>query len=593
MRLPVIGFFLLGLSILPARSRSQQAAAIDTMKIAVAKAKTAEEKVYWLDLLSRTAMNVNLAQAEEYGKQLIVFAEETRDRKLMVQAYISNGERCGYMAGQKTFLNRSIGYYNKAMDIARLNKMEEQIGEIQLRLASIYLTASDKDKAFQSINQAFSLISTLKNDSLLAESHNSYGLVYQAKNEKTLALRHFLNALRIAETINNIPVLRKSYIYLSNFYSKIEDYDKAIDNHMKAFKLLDKWKEKNVPYQRCIDINSLGNLFAYKKNYDIAISYFERSIRMADSLKFTSLKTPGSISLINQYLRMDQPQKALDYFNSSAGESMKKFMREFGLSAVIDQSYGYIYTQLNQFDSARFYFNRALPYFENNTNESNKINFYSQLANMYKKTGDNPTAIEYYQKVKALGEKNGSLESIRSAARNLDSLYLATGDYKQSNLYNSIYYQYKDSIDKLKKENELAQIEALDEQQRAERRRLEEQEAKEKRNRIQYMGIIIGIAALFVALVMMGWFKVSAGTIRAIGFFSFLIFFEFIFLVFKKNINGLTHGVPLYDLAFMIALAAILVPLHHWLEHKVIHFLTSHHMLKLRRVFSRRGEENS
>jgi hypothetical protein len=97
---------------------------------------------------------------------------------------------------------------------------------------------------------------------------------------------------------------------------------------------------------------------------------------------------------------------------------------------------------------------------------------------------------------------------------------------------------------------------------------------------------------LFV-LVMMGWFKVSATTIKAIGFFSFLIFFEFIFLVFKKNIYGLTHGEPLYDLAFMIGLAAILVPLHHWLEHKVIHFLTSHHMLKLRGNFSRKAEENS
>ena len=107
------------------------------------------------------------------------------------------------------------------------------------------------------------------------------------------------------------------------------------------------------------------------------------------------------------------------------------------------------------------------------------------------------------------------------------------------------------------------------------------------------MSITIGIGVLFIALVMMGWFKVSANTIRAIGFFSFLIFFEFIFLVFKKNIYGVTHGEPLYDLAFMIGLAAILVPLHHWLEHKVIHFLTSHHMLKLRGIFSSRAEENS
>ena len=572
---------------------SQQAAAIDSIKSQLALAKTPEEKVYLLDNLSRTLMNVSLPQADEYGKQLITFAEETRDRKLMVKAYMSNGERCGYLAGQKVFMNRAVEYYNKALEIAKQNKMEEMIGEIQLRLTGIYLTASDKEKAFQNIQQAFSLISTLKNDSLLAQAHNTLGVVYQAKNEKTLSLRHFLNALRIGESSNNATVLRSSYVHLSNFYSRIEDHDKAIDYYMKAYKILDKMKEKNVPYQRCIDVNTLGNLFANKKNHDIAINYFERSIRMADSLKFTNLKIPGSISLINQYLRIDQPQKALDYFNSAAGENMKKFMTGFGLNSVLDQSYGHIYTELGQFDSAKFRFTRAIPYFENNTNMVNKINFYLQLANMYKQVGEKEKAIEYYQKVKGLSEANGSLEGIRAAAKQLDTLYLAMGDYKQASLYNSIYYKFKDSIEKLNKENELAQIEALDEQHRQERILAEKEEAKEKRNRIQYMAITIAIGLLFIALVMMGWFKVSANTIRAIGFISFLVFFEFLFLIFKKNIYGLTNGEPLYDLALMIGLAAILVPLHHKLEHRVIHFLTSHHMLKLRGIFSRKQEENS
>jgi hypothetical protein len=55
--------------------------------------------------------------------------------------------------------------------------------------------------------------------------------------------------------------------------------------------------------------------------------------------------------------------------------------------------------------------------------------------------------------------------------------------------------------------------------------------------------------------------------------------FEFIFLVFKKNIAGITHGEPWKDLAFMIGLAALLLPLHHWLEHSVIKYLTSHNRL--------------
>ena len=576
-----------------ARSFSQQAAALDSMKSSLAKAKTPEEKVFWLDHLSRTAMNVELAKAEEYGKQLITFAEETRDRKLMFKAYMSNGIRCSYFAGQKDFTIRSIEYYNKALAIARQNKMEDETGAVQLKLSAIHLTIPDKDKALSYINQAFSLISTLKNDSLKSEAHNAYGLVYQARNEKTLALRHFLNGLQIAEGTKIHELKRNCYLYLSSFYSRIDDYDKAIDYYMKGYKELDYIREKNVPYQRVIDFNALGNLFANKKNNDIALSYFERSIRTADSLKFSTLKIPGYVSLLNQHLKIDHPQKALEYMNSASGVNLKNYLTNFGMSGQIDQVYAVIYTKLNQFDSAGFHFDKALPYFETKTSEVNRINFYGQLGDYYQKTGKYDKAIEYFQKVKEMGEKNAQLEHTQTALKHLDSIYVKKGNFKLANEYNSLYYQYKDSIDKLKKENELTQIAAFDEQQRHERSLLEEQEAKEKRIRVQYMGIIIAIAILFIALVMMGWFKVSANTIRAIGFFSFLIFFEFIFLVFKKNIYGLTHGEPLYDLAFMIGLAAILVPLHHWLEHKVIHFLTSHHMLKLRGIFSRRVQDNS
>jgi len=584
-------FFIIAL--LGVESFPQEAARLDSMKLSLAKAKTPEEKVYWLDVISRTAMNVKLELAEEYGRQLITFAEETRDRKLMIKAYMSNGLRCSYFVGQKDYTTRSIEYYNKALEIARQNKMEEETGAIQLRLCAVHLAIPDKDKALNYINQAFSLISTLKNDSLKAEAHNSYGLVYQARNEKTLALRHFLNALQIAEETKIPELKRNCYLYLSSFYSRIDDFDKAIDYYMKAHQELDHVKETNVKYQRVIDFNALGNLFANKKNNDIALSYFERSLAMADSLKFSTLKIPGYISLLNQHLRIDHPQKALEYMSSPSGLNLKKFLSNFGMTAQIDQVYAVIYTKLNQFDSAGFYFNRALPFFEQKTSEANRINFYGQLADYYQKTGNYDKSIEYFQKVKEMGERNGQLENTQAALKHLDSIYVIKGNFKLANEYSALYYQYKDSIDKLKKENELTQIEAFDEQQRHERILLEEQEAKEKRNRLQYMGIIIGITILFVALVMMGWFKVSANTIRAIGFFSFLIFFEFLFLIFKKNIYGFTHGEPLYDLAFMIGLAAILVPLHHWLEHKVIHFLTSHHMLKLRGIFSRKGEENS
>ena len=517
-----------------------------------------------MDNLSRTLMNVNLQEADEYGKQLISLAEESRDRQLMIYAYMSNGVRCSYFAGQKDYAKRSIEYYNKALDIARQNKFEDKIGAAQLRLAAIYLTIPDKDKALSYANQAFSLISTLTNDSLKAEAHNTYGHVYLNRNEKTLALRNYLTALRIAEDLKNEnskhELMRNCYLYLSSFYSTIEDYDRAIDYHTLAYKKLDYLKQKNVPYQRAIDMNSIGNLFAQKKNYDIAISYFEKSIATADSLKFPTLKIPGYISLLNQFLRMDQPQKALDYLNSSSGQTLKKYLSNFGFTGVIEQAYAVIYTELSKYDSARYYFTAASPYFEKSTSEGNKIGFYGQLADFYKKTGDNSKAIEYFLKAKALGDKNGWLEYVEKTAKHLDTMYSRTGNYQLASFYNGVYHQYKDSVEKLNKEKELAQIEATDEQYRQKKIEEELAEKKRRKNNIQYMAITIGIVALFVMLVVLGMFKVSANTIRLIGFFAFIMFFEFVFLIFKKNIYGFTHGEPWKDLAFMIALAAILVP---------------------------------
>jgi tetratricopeptide (TPR) repeat protein len=577
-------------------SFSQQSAVVDSMKKVLAKANTAEEKVEALDILSRSLMNINPKEAEEYGKQLITVAEESRNRKLMIKAYMSNGTRCSYFGGMKDYASRSIDYFNNALAIARQNKLDEDMGAAYIKLSAAYLTIPDKDKALNNANEAFSIISSLKNDSLKAEANNVFGQVYLARNEKIMALRYFLNGLRIAEDTKNPALIRACYQNLSTFYSDIEDFDKAIDYATMALKKLDVMKDKNVPYQRAIDINNIGKLYAYKKSPDLAISYFRRSLAIADSLKFATLKTPAYLSLLNQYLRMDQPQKALEYFNSHEGEELKAYLVTLGFNGAIDQAYAVIYMELNQFDSAKYYFARSSDFFEKNPNETFKASYYAQMATLYEKTGEYNKSIDLYLKVKDIADRTGLLENAEMAAKHLDTLYTKTGNFQQSSVYSSIYYKYKDSIETLNKQKELAQVEAADEQYRQKKQEEEAAEKTRQKNNIQYMAITIGIVALFVMLVVLGMFKVSANTIRLIGFFAFLMFFEFLFLIFKKNIYSFTHGEPWKDLAFMIALAALLVPLHHWLEHRVIKYLTSHNRLTasgknlMSKVFVRKKE---
>ena len=59
--------------------RAQQAAVVDSIKLALATATRNEDKVYLMDNLARTLMNVNLPASDSVGKKLIELAEESRD----------------------------------------------------------------------------------------------------------------------------------------------------------------------------------------------------------------------------------------------------------------------------------------------------------------------------------------------------------------------------------------------------------------------------------------------------------------------------------------------------------------------------------
>jgi len=579
--------------------------AIDTIKKKLAAATTAAERVKLLGDLSRVYVNVSTAVSDSIGTQMIREAEISRDRQLMAEALLVNGERNSYYATRKENFDKAVDYYNQALDLSREEKLDKEIARSYIALSSIYRVAPDADKAFGFINQALSYISILNNDSLKALAHIELGNVYGLKREKLLSLRNYLTALRIAEDLKNVSLKRTSYNALISFYSAIEEYDKAIDYAVKALNILGEIKEGRSPYNKPVALNAIGGLYSQKKNYEMANFYFQQSVRLADSLHYEPLKIPAYMGILNNYILSGRPAEALQYLNKST--EVKSFAAKFGMGHQIDYAYGYIFTDLGRYDSAKIYYTKAAPFFERGSTEASRYLFYYQLGRMYKLSGNNGMAIENFLKAKDVADKVADPERIKLAAKELDTLYQNKGDFRQSKLFASMYYQYKDSIDKLGKEKDLVQAEAADEQQRQERKQKEEaelrqkklkeeQEAKKRRNNIQYTAITIGIAALLIAMVVLGMFKVSAGFIKAVGFFTFLMLFEFIFLVFKKNIYSMTHGEPWKDLAFMIGLAALLVPLHHWVEHKVLHYLTSHNRLTqaghhIKNRFFRRNKE--
>jgi len=590
MKLRHLLFFVCTFFLYSSISYGQDIRTIDSLKKRLAFTKNFDKKYEILESLSYKYMDRNIDSANEYGEQLIFLAESSRNREWMIKANLSNGSRCAQLVSRADLSIRTIEYFNKGLALARQNKIPKWIGVSLLRMSRFSIFKMEKDKALNYANEGASVLAQVDDDSLKVESDNVLGDVYLARNNKTLALRYYLSAQSKAEDIGNHALIIYCYQQLGDFYSNIEDYDRAIDFYTKSIQEIDKLNKPEEIKKKPGFYTEIGRLYSAKKENHIAERFYQQAIKIADSLKEPALKVSAYVYILNQYINSSEPQKALTYFNSSEGLVLKNYLSTLGYSGMIDQAYAVIYTQVGQLDSARLFFNKCADFFLNSLDESSKYQYYAGLAHLYEKSGKLDSAIYHYQKIEDFAKKNGMLEWETNIAQKLDSLFYQKGDFKTSKIYTEIYYKLKDSTDNINKEKEMAQVEAADEQARLVKLEKLKEENKQRRLNIQYTGITIGIAFFFALLVFMGIFKVSESMIKLFGFFGFIMFFEFLILIADTWIHDITHGEPWKVLGIKIILIALLLPFHHWLEKKTINYLTSHnHLTKagqhFRRVF--------
>lgn len=541
----------------------------DSLKRELAHATAPGDKARLAGSLATYYFGQNTPLSDEYGRQAIEAAEMSRDRMLMIRTYLANGHRFLQGVGLKENLALALENDRRAEAIAREDKLDAGLVEVDCALADVYSRMGDNEQALTYSNQAVTTASDLDNDSVQVMAYTSLGDIYESRNEKLLAFRNYLKALDIAEQSKDAWLTRNASSYLSYFYYDIHEYDKAIDYMMNVITLDRKMKHL---FELRGDYNTLGLDFTKKKEYDLALDFYEHAIALADSIHFDLVKIDSYFGIVEMYFKAGWFQRGVAYLN--AHPVVMNYLDRAGMRFVVDGVYASAYKDMRRFDSAGFYFNREEPDVESKANEPSKADFYDAVGEFYKMQGKPAKAIGYYLKEEKVGKITGDLQVLQNAAVNLDSLYRETGDYRQAYAYRTQSANYSDSLRSLTKETELLKLEVDNDNRRRERLAKEEEENLERRHNVQYMGFTVGLAVLFILLIMMGRLAVPPSVLRALGFVSFIFLFEFIILLTDKQIAAITHEEPWKVLLIKIALAAILVPLHHWAEHKVIHYLS-------------------
>jgi hypothetical protein len=199
-------------------------------------------------------------------------------------------------------------------------------------------------------------------------------------------------------------------------------------------------------------------------------------------------------------------------------------------------------------------------------NQDDKTNIYNTYTYFFY-TQKRPDSALFYAYKGLTSAKKSFISNWVGPAEALSALY--EGKNADSALkYTKLYYAVKDTFNNIQK---LQQVQALnfDEARRLETiKAAKDQEAEEHQQNLQYAAIAIGLVVFALLFLLFSHSIIATqNTIKYLGILSLLIVFEFINLLIHPYIGNLTHHSPILMLLFMVCLAALLIPMHHKLEH--------------------------
>ena len=506
-------------------------------------------------------------------------AESSRNHNFIVRTHLKDATRFLKNASRKEDMDKALLRVDKALALSKQVKDAELLVECYTMAARIYRTSGDIEKALKANNEAVVLTPDVKDDSIKIIAYSGLGRSLRTKGDMLSAFKALLNASNIAEQNGKHTLLILVNRNFEQFYLDIENFEKAKDYAFRTLQMDEKEKNRRAVMQ---DYYNIASIYAAAKDIEMAEFYFGKSENLADSLQAKTDKIQAKLGYINMYINNDRFKEGYDILKNTP--LIFEFMRTNGMQYEIDKANGYVQMMLGNYDSSFYYYKKAEPFFKTSATPFQAYQFYSQYSMLYRKLKQWDKAIEREEKARALIQSTGDLEALNGVVEELDSLYYYNNNFKDAYKYQVLHQQYSDSLRKLSEQKDILSLEIDSENKRTERAKILEEEALVRRHNLQYMGITASIAAVFIVLIALGMFKVSATVVKATGFFAFIFLFEFIILILDYQIHHLTHGEPWKILLIKIVLIAMLLPFHHWLEEKVIHYLIENRLLLTKKL---------
>ncbi|OFX17774.1 MAG: hypothetical protein A2033_02295 [Bacteroidetes bacterium GWA2_31_9] len=276
-----------------------------------------------LNQISSIYNKINPDSALYYAEIAYQKAIKNNLTDMLGEIYYQKGvtfKNLGTIDSSRVYLFKSLDLYENENNIEKIIQLNIAIGEFNRSIANFY-------KGIEYIQTAINLSFSKKMFSLLPYAYNRmaavvFELAFMTKNGKpNIDTERFHKSIQYVDTSfywsknNNFKSYDLSnYNILGACYQNINEYNSAISYYEKALKMAD---ENGEIIEKPILYVNIGSSFCKSKNYDKAISYGLKGYNLADSLDIKNNMIFAALTLSHTYNYMQDYKNALKYLQKS------------------------------------------------------------------------------------------------------------------------------------------------------------------------------------------------------------------------------------------------------------------------------------
>ncbi len=272
---------------------------------------------------------------------------------------------------------------------------------------SLHLEFIDCYKAGELIDAEKKLLLILNSKSDLKEhqliaANNNLGVVNQMLGKYEKALEYYNIAEQLVagkdEYLNNLADI---YTNKANILLFKKSYDLAIGYYEKSIRLFSNLdpSDKNILSSLASTYLNTGIVLLANKDFNKALDYFNRSLEIKDNYAF-----PGSelvyLNIAKAWMELKDPGRAEAYFKRSIERSVSRFNEDHFRLAEVYFDYGLFLESEGRFAEALDAHNKALSISKNNYGNKHPLVSlaYKHIGDHFLKQADYNRAADYYQK---------------------------------------------------------------------------------------------------------------------------------------------------------------------------------------------------